>query len=400
MSDEKENSVLKEIIRNGYNELFYKQWSTKTAAMLLAVLSIIAFAWARPWGVVGGLRNWGDWVFYGIDIGLIDRRPVSPLLSSNSILTFGIVLGAFISALLAKQFAVNRIPRLEFFKAIVGGSLMGVSSAMAGGCNIGGFFEASASLSLAGPLMLISLLVGANLAIRYLYWEMEHIPSGGVPPRKKKGEDAFDWKSVQPIAGFVLAVLALFAAYYYSTLALTEIGGLLVIAMAIGLVFQRSRLCFVAGFRDPFMTGETDKTKAVIIALITVTLGYAAIKWTGLRGEEVYVTNTVWFGSLIGGLIFGFGMVIAGGCGSGCLFRVGEGNVKLMIVMVFFALFNSLFKAIIRSSDGFTNLLGNGIFLPDYISYIWSIVLIIGILLAWYLFVSWNEETEKFVIEL
>ncbi|MCG8334213.1 MAG: YeeE/YedE family protein [Proteobacteria bacterium] len=398
MSDEKENSVLSQVIKDGYANLFYEQWSVKTAALLLALLSVIAFAWARPWGVVGGLRNWGDWVFYGV--GLFDRKPVSPITSSNSILTFGILLGAFISALMAKQFAFNRIPKLELIKAVVGGILMGISSAMAGGCNIGGFFEASASLSLAGPLMLIALLIGANLAIRYLYWEMENIPAGALPPKKPKAEGAFDWKNIQPALGALLIIGALAAAYYYATISLTQVGGLLLIAAGIGLVFQRSRLCFVAGFRDPFMTGETDKTKAVILCLIATTIGYAVLKWTGLRGEGVYITNTVWFGSLVGGLIFGFGMVIAGGCGSGCLFRVGEGNVKLIVVMIFFALFNSLFKAFIRANEGFENFIGRGVFLPDYINYLASIGFIIVILLAWYLFVSWNEETEKFVIEL
>lgn len=398
MSNEKENSVLKEVIKSGYNSLFFEQWSTKTAGLLLAILSVIAFAWSRPWGVVGGLRNWGDWIFYGV--GLYERPPYNALLSTNSILTFGILIGAFVSALMARQFALNRIPRLEFFKAIAGGILMGIGSAMAGGCNIGGFFEASAALSLAGPIMLISLLIGANLAIRYLYWEMENIPTGSVPAKKPKAEGAFDWNKTQPYFGSVLILGLIIAALYYSSISLTENGGLLLIAASIGLVFQRSRLCFVAGFRDPFMTGETDKTKAVIICLILTTLGYAALKWTGLKGEDVYITNTVWFGSLVGGLIFGFGMVIAGGCGSGCLFRVGEGNIKLMIVMVFFALFNSLFKSVIRAFDGFEAFLGNGIFLPDYISYFWSIAFIIGILLLWYLFVTWNEETEKFVIEL
>lgn len=397
MSDEKE-SVLVGIVKKGYSNVFYDQWSTKTAALLLALLSIIAFAWSRPWGVVGGLRNWGDWVFYGV--GLFDNRPQSPIESSNSVLTFGILLGAFISALMAKQFAFNKIPRLELFKAIAGGTLMGISSAMAGGCNIGGFFEASAALSLAGPLMFIALLIGANLAIRYLYWEMEHIPSGAVAPKKPKAEGSFDWKTMQPYLGFVLIVAALLAFYYYSSVALTEVGGLLLIAAGIGLVFQRSRLCFVAGFRDPFMTGETDKTKAVIISLAITVLGYAVLKWTGLRGEDVYVTNTVWFGSLVGGLLFGFGMVIAGGCGSGCLFRVGEGNVKLIVVMIFFALFNSLFKAFINANAGFESLLGNGVYLPDYLSYFGSVALVLLILLVWYLFVTWNEETEKFVIEM
>jgi len=397
MSDEKERSVLMEVVNAGYGNIFYKQWSVTTAALLIAILSVITFAWARPWGVVGGLRNWGDWVFYLA--GVFDKKPVHPLESTNSILTLGLLYGAFVSALMSKQFAFHKIPRLELYKALVGGLLMGIGSSMAGGCNIGGFFDASAALSLGGPIMLVGLLIGANVAIRYLYWEMEHLPTQAVAP-SKKSPGGFDWKPLQPYFGAALIGFAVLAVLYYARISLTTVGILFLCTLAIGMVFQRSRICFVAGFRDPFMTGETDKTKAVIVCLILTTLGYAALKWTGLRGEQVYISDTVWFGSLIGGLIFGFGMVISGGCGSGCVFRAGEGNVKLIIVLVVFALSNSIFKAIIRSSETFTALLGNGVFLPDHLSYFGSVLAIIVVLLAWYLFVAWNEETERFVIEL
>jgi len=397
MNDEKESSVLTQVIKDGYNNFFNNQWSVMTAGILIAVISIALFAWARPWGVVGGLRNWGDWVFYLV--GLFDKKPMSPLVSTNSVLTLGLLWGAVISALMAKQFAFNRIPRLELIKGVVGGLLLGVGSAMAGGCNLGGFYMAVSSLSLSGLLMFAGLLAGANLGIRYLFWEMEHIPSGGTGGGAAK-EGGFNWKSLQPYIGAGLFILALVSVYVYNSLALTVVGGLMMGTLAIGFIFQRSRICFVAGFRDPFMTGETDKTKAIIVSIIIVILGFAALKWTGLRAESAYVTQTFWFGSLVGGLIFGFGMVISGGCGSGCVFRAGEGNIKLIIVLVFFALSNSVFKKVIASSEGFKSLIGSRFFMPDYLNYTWTIVIAIAVMLAWYLFVTWNEETEKFVIEL
>ena len=386
-----------QVIKDGYNNFFNNQWSVMTAGILIAVISVALFAWARPWGVVGGLRNWGDWVFYLV--GVFDKKPMSPLLSTNSVLTFGLLWGAVISALMAKQFAFNRIPRLELIKAVIGGLLLGVGSAMAGGCNLGGFYMAVSSLSLSGFLMFAGLLAGANLGIRYLFWEMEHIPSTGTGSGTPK-EGGFNWKSIQPFIGAALFILALISFYTYQAKALTIVGGLLMGTLAIGFIFQRSRICFVAGFRDPFMTGETDKTKAIIVSIIIVILGFAVLKWTGLRPESAYVTSTFWFGSLVGGLIFGFGMVIAGGCGSGCVFRAGEGNIKLIIVLVFFALSNSLFKYVINSFEGFKSLIGFRFFMPDYLNYGWTVVIAIAVMLAWYLFVTWNEETEKFVIEL
>ena len=42
-----------------------------------------------------------------------------------------------------------------------------------------------------------------------------------------------------------------------------------------------------------------------------------------------YVRGTFGWGGVVGGFIFGLGAMFAGGCGSGTLWRVGEGQVKL-----------------------------------------------------------------------
>ncbi len=395
MSDEeKESSVLVEVIKNGYQNIFGEQWSAHTAGLLLAIFSIIAFTIDRPWGVVGGLRNWADWLFHLV--GLYDKAPVSAITSKGSVLVFGLLWGAFASALLSKQFKIQNAPRLELIKGVVGGTLLGIGSAMAGGCNLGGFYQALASLSLSGLTMLVGLLIGANLGIRYLYWEMENLTTGSVGG----SGGGFDWRPYQPYIGVGALIAAIVAAYVYGLNAYTTVGGLLLCTVAIGIVFQRSRLCFVAAFRDPFMTGETDKTKAVIVSLIIALIGYAILKWTGIRGENVYVTNTFWFGSLFGGLIFGFGMLLAGGCGSGCAFRAGEGQIKLIVALIFFAVFNSLFKKLMRTFPDHFEFIGTKFFIPNYLPWAIGLGVIIIVLLAWYLFVTWNEETEKFVIEM
>ena len=68
---------------------------------------------------------------------------------------------------------------------------MGVGSAMAGGCNVGGFYVATSALSFAGPAMMVGLIAGAYLGLRYLYWEMMHLSSS--PPKgggTKKNQSA------------------------------------------------------------------------------------------------------------------------------------------------------------------------------------------------------------------
>ena len=399
MDDKKQSSVLSEILSSGYQKIFCENWPMWLGGLLIGIMSVITFAWARPWGVAGGLRNWGDW-FFSL-VGIYHYKPVSPLISTNSILTLGLLWGAFGSSLLSKQFAIRKAPPLELSKGIVGGTLMGIGSAMAGGCNVGGFYTAVSALSASGIAMMIGLLIGAYLGLRYLYWELEHFPSGSAGgiavSRKEKG---FDWLKIEPYIGAVVFLAAFVCAGIYNREAYTRIGGLLLCGLAFGFIIQRTRFCFVRGFREPFMTGESQVPRAICISIIISVLGFAALKWSGLRGENVYVPQAFWFGGLVGGVIFGIGMVVAGGCGSGSVWRAGEGHIKLMLAVVFFAMSTSLFKAWMISSAGLKSLMGYRVFLPNFLTYKWSLILVIVIMLAYYMITTWNEETEKFVVEL
>ena len=92
-------------------------------------------------------------------------------------------------------------------------------------------------------------------------------------------------------------------------------------------------------------------------------------------------------------------MVVAGGCGSGSLWRVAEGQVKLWVVIISFACTNSLMRYWFEENDWMENL-GKPIFLPDYLGYGGSIFLIIAAMLVWYIVIDWNEESNKLVIEM
>jgi hypothetical protein len=205
---------------------------------------------------------------------------------------------------------------------------------------------------------------------------------------------------IEPYIGALVFIGAILAAWFYAREAYARVGGLLLCGIAFGIIIQRTRFCFVRCFRDPFMTGEGDMVRAVTYSIIISILGFAALKWTGLRGEEVYVTQTFWFGSLVGGIIFGFGMLMSGGCGSGSVWRAGEGHVKLMVAVVCFALGNSLFKALIKSSEGLKALIGNRVFIPDFIGYKWTVIILIVIFVVYSLIATWNEETDKFTVEM
>ena len=100
-----------------------------------------------------------------------------------------------------------------------------------------------------------------------------------------------------------------------------------------GFILQRSRFCFASGFRDLFLFGSGSGLKAIIVGLSISTIGFAAIMYwlvsnpsVGMNPPEAHIFP-VGISTVVGGFLFGFGMVIAGGCVSGNLYRLGEGYI-------------------------------------------------------------------------
>src|SRR5438034_742553 len=114
--------------------------------------------------------------------------------------------------------------------------------------------------------------------------------------------------------------------------------GELVKGAAGGVLFQRSRFCLVRAFREPFMTGDAEHTRAAALALGVSTLGFAILKFTDLKDKGDWVFAAAGVGGLLGGTLFGIGMTLAGGCGAGSIWRAGEGQVKLWAAVACFAL--------------------------------------------------------------
>ena len=177
----------------------------------------------------------------------------------------------------------------------------------------------------------------------------------------------------------------------------TTRAGLLGFGLIIGIIMQRTRFCFVRAFREPFMTGHADATRAVAIAVVISTLGFTYLKWADFKDWETFVRDSFWLGSLLGGFIFGVGMSLAGGCASGALWRAGEGHVKLWVAVACFALSASYFRVWLTDT-GRADRLGEAVFLPDYIGWEMALGAVILLMGVWYLCMTWNERRQKLVM--
>jgi len=392
-----EPDSIKTAFLKGYVRLFEKQWPIWIGGLLLGIGNVFLFAFDRPWTVSNGVRNWGDWFFN--EIGVIKINVLPPNLFSSSVLCFGMIIGALAAALLGRQFQVRMAPTRELFKGLLGGALMGIGASLAFGCNIGGFFSAVSALSMAGVAMMIGLMAGAFIGLKLLIWEIEYLPATSWRAEQVPKVDNTSGapSKVQPVAGFLVLLLSIPLILTYDAFDYSVSGGFLLFGLLIGIIMQRSRFCFVRAFRDPFMTGDAEATKAVVLAVIIGVIGFTILKWTDLRSWDVSVQPGFWIGSLMGGIIFGIGMSFSGGCASGTIWRAGEGQVKLWITLVTFALSTSYFRDWLVSS-GLRSRLGTELFLPDVIGWKMALIIIIAIMFLWYLLAVWNGISKKLVV--
>ena len=382
----------------GYATLFGRQWPAWVGGILFGMLSIALFAWEKPWSVADGVRNWGDWLLNSVDI--TDTFIIDPHLYSTSVLNLGIIGGAFAAALLGRQFHVRGAPPWELFKGVIGGCLMGIGASLSFGCNIGGFFSATSALSLSGPMMMLGLLAGAIVGLKLLIWEVSYLELPEWMSRAGRAGSSSPsdtWRRLQPLAGLGVLAAGAILALVYDGLDYTTRAGLLGFGLVIGIIMQRTRFCFVRAFREPFMTGHADATKAVAIAVVISTVGFTYLKWSDIKDWDVFVSDSFWLGSLLGGFIFGVGMSLAGGCASGALWRAGEGHVKLWVAIACFALSASYFRAWLTDS-GRADRLGEAVFLPDYIGWEMALGAVVVLMAIWYLCMTWNEREQKLLM--
>ena len=382
------------ILRKQYEMVFGQSWPVIPAALLVGTLNVFLFAFDRPWTASDGLRNWGDWLFQLL--GIINRPDlISPLLYSGSILNLGLLLGALAAALLGREFTIRVAPVGELVKGGVGGLLMGTGSVLAFGCNIGGFFSAVSALSMSGLAMMLGLGIGSYFGLKYLLWELERLPrlsTGKSYTFCAPRSSGLGW---QPVLGILTLLMLLPLPFLYSRLGYARQAGFLLFGVAFGIVFQRSRFCLVRAFREPFMTGEAEHTRAAALALTLSMIGFAILKSMDLKDANDWVFPGFWTGGLLGGVLFGTGMILASGCGAGSIWRAGEGQVKLWVAVAFFAIGGSLSRLILVQTQ-LLQKLGTAVLLPDLVGWEWAMWLVVALMVSWYVFATWNERSRKF----
>lgn len=111
----------------------------------------------------------------------------------------------------------------------------------------------------------------------------------------------------------------------------------LAIGVAFGVVAQLSGFCLQSGLRGWWGEGDPRKVRTFALAAATAIVASQALDAAGLvpLGRSIYPLATFSIPlMLIGGVLFGYGMILANGCGARALVLLGSGNVRSLLVLL------------------------------------------------------------------
>lgn len=105
----------------------------------------------------------------------------------------------------------------------------------------------------------------------------------------------------------------------------------------LGALAQRTHFCVMGAISDAVLLGERARLRQWVLAMAVALIGFNALVaagWVSAAQTLYGGRQLLWLSQALGGLLFGFGMVLASGCGTKTLVRIGGGNLKSLVVLL------------------------------------------------------------------
>nr|WP_258443345.1 selenium metabolism membrane protein YedE/FdhT [Helicobacter sp. 16-1353] len=333
-----------EYFKQKYLITFYKPLP---AVIALGILATYYFGFfGSVWAVTGEMTRWGGEILelFGADLSKYEYYNLtnlngSPLTRNDGIMLIGMFLGCFIAALWANNVKL-RFPasKIRVAQALIGGILSGFGARLAMGCNLANFFTGLPYFSLHTWVFVVFMIIGIYLGIKVINLPFMHskaklqkaTKSHNLHQEQDRAKFLFYLGSVIFVACIVWIAYLTITGTPQQNKAIPLLGLALGFGLAFGFLISRAQICFTSAFRDLFLTGRSEMAKAVFIGIMISSLGAFSYIMLGNGIKMVWIGPNV----VLGGFLFGFGIVLAGGCECGWIYRAVEGQVHYWIAGV------------------------------------------------------------------
>lgn len=106
--------------------------------------------------------------------------------------------------------------------------------------------------------------------------------------------------------------------------------------LALGYVMERGGFCLTRALSNAWLMRDGTVLRAWVLALLVAMVGVEILEALSL--VDVPRPPLRWLSSVAGGLLFGAGMIVAGGGPGSAWYRVGEGAIGAWVVLLGFAI--------------------------------------------------------------
>jgi uncharacterized membrane protein YedE/YeeE len=116
------------------------------------------------------------------------------------------------------------------------------------------------------------------------------------------------------------------------------------LSIVFGAIANKANFCTMGAVSDWINIGDHNRMRSWLLAIATAIIGVGILEYSGNIDLSLTTSNEtsnppyrsanfIWLRHLVGGLMFGVGMTLASGCGNKNLVRLGEGNIKSLVVL-------------------------------------------------------------------
>ena len=307
-------------------------WAPLPAVIAAGILSTYYFGLTGTfWAVTGEFTRWGghlmqllgahpqEWGYFKV-IGLEG----TPLDRIDGMMIIGMFAGCIAAALWANNVKLRKPQHgIRIAQALAGGIIAGFGARLAMGCNLAAFFTGIPQFSLHAWFFALATAVGSYFGAKFTLLPLFRIP---VKLQKVTAASPLTQHPARAARRFRLGMVVLVLALGWSLIELfrhPKLGIAMLCGIGFGLLIERAQICFTSAFRDLWITGRTHMAKAIILGMAVSTIGIFSYVQLGVAPKILWAGPN----AVIGGLLFGFGIVLAGGCETGWMYRAVEGQI-------------------------------------------------------------------------